>query len=220
MRTGKDIDACIDSLRFKLLRPLRISGLRAPIGRWSALDIIQLTADNGRVELRVDRGDQAPFRDSSAFAAARGPPATLVSRSAARSPRACCQMPREWSRFDPRSGRAVAALSDLVFGESAHGSARASIRPGNSGGSHVSLVSLKGRLVIIDFWATWCAPCWKTLAETEKISAWGVEQWTANLCVRPQYDGTVSNCRRTQGEDRRVLQGPEADAANAPRSGR
>jgi thiol-disulfide isomerase/thioredoxin len=37
-------------------------------------------------------------------------------------------------------------------------------------GQTVSLASLKGKPVMIDFWATWCGPCKETLPETDKIS--------------------------------------------------
>src|ERR1051325_6358438 len=37
-------------------------------------------------------------------------------------------------------------------------------------GKTVSLSSLKGKVVLLDFWATWCPPCRKGLPETQKLN--------------------------------------------------
>ena len=37
-------------------------------------------------------------------------------------------------------------------------------------GSRFSLDQMQGRVVLIDFWATWCAPCMKELPELKKIA--------------------------------------------------
>lgn len=37
-------------------------------------------------------------------------------------------------------------------------------------GKPLSLESLRGRVVVLDFWATWCVPCVKALPEVQKIS--------------------------------------------------
>lgn len=64
--------------------------------------------------------------------------------------------------FKPLSGIAAvapAALPDLAFG--------------TLDGGHVSLASFHGRPVVLNFWATWCAPCVAELPELDRLAAGG-----------------------------------------------
>jgi thiol-disulfide isomerase/thioredoxin len=46
-----------------------------------------------------------------------------------------------------------------------------SITAANAGGKTVSLSSLKGKVVLIDFWATWCGPCRMSIPGIQKLYA-------------------------------------------------
>jgi len=43
------------------------------------------------------------------------------------------------------------------------------IRLPSLAGDTIALSSLKGKVVLIDFWATWCAPCLKEIPELAKL---------------------------------------------------
>jgi peroxiredoxin len=58
-------------------------------------------------------------------------------------------------------------------------------------GKDVSLASLKGKVVLVDFWATWCGPCKASLPNINKIAndkdlaAKGLVVWAVNLDETP-----------------------------------
>ena len=64
-------------------------------------------------------------------------------------------------------------------------------------GSELTLASLRGNIVILDFWATWCAPCRSEFAALEK---WREEESTTGL-----LDSVVVVAVNT-GEDRGLVE--------------
>jgi peroxiredoxin len=177
MRTGKGIDAWIDSLRFKLLAPpLRITGnqrIEGPGGK--ALDEIRFEADNGQVTLRLDAKTHF-FASMTAEMRPPGAPAgTGIHIDATFAPQV---LPSAAGvvHFEPGNRREVKNLAALTSNRLAVGSPAPDFVLETLDGHKVALHDLRGSVVVLDFWATWCAPCWKTLRETQGLFDWAAKE--------------------------------------------
>jgi thiol-disulfide isomerase/thioredoxin len=172
MRQGKDLSGWLDSLRFNLLGPLKIRGFVRRVERGGRVtDEIVLTADNGQAAARLDTQTHF-FSSIHLFVTPPGAPSGVsVEIQADFSPRVA-RGAAGVVAFEPGKRRAVAEFADLDSESLPTGGPAPAFELETLEGRRIALSDYSGRVVILDFWATWCVPCWKTLAETQRFADW------------------------------------------------
>jgi thiol-disulfide isomerase/thioredoxin len=63
------------------------------------------------------------------------------------------------------------------------------------------LHDLNGSVVLLDFWATWCVPCWNVLKETQSIAEWAAAE---KLPIKVFAVNTLEQGNDTKEELKRV----------------
>ena len=175
MHEGKSLDACIDTFRFNLLERLRIAGYRAAVAGddGKSYDEVQFTANNGELTLRIDQ--QTHFFATVSFQVkpAGAPEGFLVRVNGTFLPRASAEPP---ITFNAGSRTVVNNLTELASKRLALGSPAPDFALETLDGKKIALRELRGSVVLLDFWATWCVPCWKALKETQSIADWAATE--------------------------------------------
>jgi cytochrome c biogenesis protein CcmG, thiol:disulfide interchange protein DsbE len=174
MHSSKSIEACIDTFRFNLLEPLRIAGYRHVAGG-SGQDEVRFIANDGELTLVID--PQTHFFKAVSFQVkpSGAPEGFLVRVNGTFSPQVLTGS-KALITFTPGSRSAVESLTDLSSARLAAGSVAPDFELDTLDEKKIALHDLRGSIVVLDFWATWCVPCWKALKETQAFSRWAASE--------------------------------------------
>jgi peroxiredoxin len=182
MHEGKNLDLCIDTLRFNLLDPLRIAGCSEAVAGDDGKSYaeVRFIATNGELNLRIDR--QTKFFAAVSFQVqpAGAPDGFVVRITGTFTPRTLSGSEAS-IEFNPGARSAVHSLTELNSKRLVIDSPAPDFELESLDGKKIALHDLKGSAVLLDFWATWCVPCWKALKETQSIADWAAAE---NLPVR------------------------------------
>ena len=172
LHSGKGIDACLDTLRFNLLEPLRITGYRQLAGDKAE---IRFVANNGELTLTID--SKTHFFTAVLFQVRPpGAPEGFLVRVAGTFSPQILRGSETSIAFEPGSRSAVENLTDLASIRLAAGSGAPDFELETLDGKRVALHDLRGSIVVLDFWATWCVPCWTALKETQVLARWAAAE--------------------------------------------
>ncbi len=74
--------------------------------------------------------------------------------------------------FEAGSRKAVESFDDLEPDPLAEGQVAPDFTLADTAGEKVTLSALKGSVVVLDFWATWCPPCVRALPKIDEFAKW------------------------------------------------
>ncbi|HVT16355.1 MAG TPA: TlpA disulfide reductase family protein [Thermoanaerobaculia bacterium] len=172
MRSGKDLAGWLRALRFNQLAPLTLSSYeKKKDDRGRTVEAVHCTADNGNLEADFDAATHLLSHVQLRIRPAGAPPDVFVEISGVLSPRVLASA-RGLIAFDRAGRTAVPGLTALDSASLPTGKPAPAFELERVGGGKIALAALRGSVVVLDFWATWCAPCWSTLRETQRLADW------------------------------------------------
>jgi peroxiredoxin len=163
---GGDLDAFVAAFRLGILEPVEIVGFRPAEGS-PALVEVDLRAANGTATVGLDIVSRRPREIRLALG--EGKQQVRASgrfRFTAGDPGAALAWP------DLTGRKAVQSFGEMEARAYPLGQPAPDVTLRTLGGDKVRMADLRGSVVVLDFWATWCVPCWKALGHTAELAAW------------------------------------------------
>jgi thiol-disulfide isomerase/thioredoxin len=172
MRSGGDLEQQLVSWTLGSLDNARIVGhemIKTEAG--ASLHQINLAGDAGTATMHINPESKLVEKVKMQVEPPNLPASTKFDLTMTLNPKVADALATAIA-FDPGNRKAVDSLEGLDptpigLGETAHDFTLSTL-----GGESVTLSKLKGSVVILDFWATWCGPCKMALPKLQEFATW------------------------------------------------
>ncbi len=192
-RTTDDTQRLIDAWTFQMLPNAKITDVTiAKSDAGEELQSIVLTSDEGTGAIHMNAKSML-VQEVLMHIKPQGAPAEFdMNVILAYAPKVMDALEPAIT-FEPGSRQKVSSLDDLKIDLS--GKAAPDFTLESLDGSKVTLSELKGNVVILDFWATWCGPCKMALPKLNEFAQWAKDN---NKAVKVY---AVDVWERTKGDE-------------------
>ncbi|MEE2719977.1 MAG: TlpA disulfide reductase family protein [Planctomycetota bacterium] len=178
LRSGM-ADGWIESMTFGLMPQPKITSVGAGKDADGAdSTVIEVSGPQGEMKIFVDPVTHLVTGADAQISPDQGPEAMSARVSMKMLAKGYEALPKKIS-FDPGTRKAVDSIEELLPAQPEPKSVTGKMAPDFTlpqyAGEEVTLSKLRGKIVIIDFWATWCGPCRRGLPLLQQFSDWAAK---------------------------------------------
>lgn len=184
MRLGRDVDEIVQGFGGEVFETLQIGDYRKIEKQdGSVLHEIRLDGSNGWIKVRIDDATRFLSEIDMEIRMSEDPAGDKISSQGMYETR-ILESTEALVTFDPTGRTAVATLHALESGNLEIGAEAPDFTLSSIQGKIVRLSDLRGKIVILDFWATFCMTCPEILRDLEVFADW-VASSNVDVVIHP-----------------------------------
>jgi len=167
LRRGDSGQKLYDGFTLGVLEDLKPAGFRQEDGK----DQILMKGSNGDLMVTADPTSSLIQSIETVFTPPQAPPGLTIGVDMELSPVLGAALASPITAPEANGRRAVATMAELMAPVTV-GEPAIDFVLNDSTGREVKFSDLKGSVVVLDFWASWCAPCQRGLPKIDELAKW------------------------------------------------